>query len=80
MNIVDNRKRGCEFQKLRIGDCFMKGNDLYIAIEDAVIEEDACDCYDDANVKNALNLENGLLVRFNDLDIVELVDVEITVS
>ena len=58
----------------------MKGNDLYIDIEDAVIEEDVCDTYDDADVNNALNLRNGFLVRFNALDIVEPVDVEITVS
>ena len=80
MNIIDNRKRGCEFRCLRIGDYFMKENNLYVAIENTVIEEDACDCYDDADVKNALNLENGLLVRFKDFDIVEPVDVEITVS
>ena len=80
MNIIDNRKKECEFQKLRIGDYFMKGNNLYVTIENTVIEEDVCDCYDDADVKNALNLENGLLGCFKDLDIVEPVDVEITVS
>ena len=80
MNIIDNRKRGCEFRCLRVGDYFMVENNLYLTIDDVVAEDNVCDDYEDSDIMNAVNLTNGFLGYFNGFDIVEPVDVEITVS
>ena len=80
MNIIDNRKNKCEFVDLNLGDCFMHGGILYLAIDDIVLEEDCCDAYEESDVKNAVNLKNGLLEHFNGQDKVERVNAQITIS
>lgn len=80
MNIVDNRKKGCEFRCLQVGDYFMVKNNLYLTIDNVVVEDNVCDDYEDSDIMNAINLANGFLVSFKNFEIVEPVDIEITVS
>jgi hypothetical protein len=75
--ITDNRKKLCEFGELFIGDYFMYGDCLYVVTENTVSKENVCD----KDVKNALNLGgNGLLACFHNEDLVEPVDIQITIS
>jgi hypothetical protein len=80
VTIEDNRHIEHTFGGLYIGDCFMHEGELYMITEDAIEEENVSDDYYESDVMNALNLNNGFLKRFNDGDLVELVDVTITIS
>ena len=80
ITIKDNRKKSSIFGDLTIGEYFMYNNCLYISTENAVPEENVCDNYDEKDVTTALNLERGYLERIDMKELVEPVDVEITVS
>ena len=72
MEIIDKGKKTSPFGTITAGEVFKYGEGIYMRIETVI---SAMGIY-----FNATNLNSGDLASFDDNDIIELVDAQLTVS